>query len=56
MPQGLGFHAKPIFFSNTLVLPDSDSWRRYTLKYLYWCVEGKVGELDQSGGASKGLP
>ena len=53
-----GFHAKPIFFCNILVLPSCNSglWRRYTIKCLYWCVEGKVGELVQSGGASEGLP
>ena len=54
MPQGLGI-SKPIFFCNILVLPscNSDSWRRYTLKCLYWCVEGKVGELDRPGEASE---
>ena len=35
---------------------NSDSLRRYTLKCLYWYVEGKVGELVQSGGASEGVP
>ena len=31
---------------------NSDSWRRYTLKFLCWCVEGRVGELVQPEGAS----
>ena len=52
--RGWGFHAKPIFLC-ILLLPscNSDSWRRYTLKYPCWCVEGKVGELFQSGGVSE---
>ena len=51
---GQEFHAKLIFFCNILVLPGciSDSSRRYTLKCLCWCVQGKVGELVQPGGAS----
>ena len=32
---------------------NSDSWGRYTLKCLCWCVEGKAGELVQPGGASE---
>ena len=35
---------------------NSDSWRRYTLKCLCWCVKGKVGELVQPGGSKWGLP
>ena len=55
MSQGLGFNARHIFFCNILFLPscNSDSWRRYTLKCLFWCIEGKVGELVQPGGASE---
>ena len=52
--RGWGFHAKPIFFFDTLALPspNSDSWRRYTLKCLHWYVKGKV-ELVLPGGASE---
>ena len=56
--KDLGFHVKPIFFCNILVLPsrNSDSCRRYTLKCLCWCVQRKVGELVQTGGSKWGLP
>ena len=51
MPQGLGFHAKPIFFRNILLLPscNSDSSGRCTLNF----VEVLVGELVQLGGANE---
>ena len=41
--RGQGFHAKPIFFCNILFLRscNSDLWRKYTLKCLFWCIEGK---------------
>ena len=44
-----------IFLCNIFFLPscNSDTWRRYTLKCLCWCVEGKVGDLVQPGGASE---
>ena len=49
------FHTEPIFFCNILVLPrrNSNLWRRYTLKCLFWCVEENVGELVQPEGASE---
>ena len=55
--RGWRFYARLIFFCNILVLPscNSDSWRRYTLKCLCCCVEGKVRELVQLG-MKWGLP
>ena len=60
------FHAKSVFFCKILngdlyidalirVLLDfasckSDSWKRYTLKCLSWCVDGEMGNLVQWGG------
>ena len=41
-----------IFFCN-IFFYNSDLWRRYTLKCLCWCVQGKVGELVQPRGASE---
>ena len=43
-----GFHAKLIFFCIILVLPSCNlgSWIRCTIKCLYWCIEGKVGEFS----------
>ena len=55
MPQGLGISCKAYLLYNILVLPscNSDSWRRYTLKFLCWCVVGKVGELVKPSGAGE---
>ena len=55
MPQGMGISCKTYLICNILFLPscNSDLWRRYSSKCLSWCVEGKVGELVQPGGASE---
>ena len=40
----------PEFFCN-IFFYNSDSWRRYFLKCICCCVQGKVGELVQPGGS-----
>ena len=52
---GWRFRAKPIFFCN-IFFYNSDSCRRYFLKCICCCVQGKVGELVQPGGSKWGLP
>ena len=35
---------------------NSDSWIRYTLRGLCWCVEGEMRKLVQHGDSKRGLP
>ena len=64
MPLGLGFHAKSAFFLNIFCrdlkffsgdLPQywSDSWRRYSLKGVCWCVDGDMASQFGLGVSSE---